>query len=100
MVNGRLVWIRVRTLSKMYALPVANTNCDGEKGELLTLELEKFLGVYVSSNINHNTKFHKLQLHFKYASTAQIKFVRKGFQALHPTVRYMAQNQEFAFTKM
>ena len=34
MVNGRLVWIRDCTLLKMYALPIAFTNRDGEKGEL------------------------------------------------------------------
>ena len=75
MVDGRLVWIRDCTLLKMYALPIAYTSCDGEKGELyITLELEK-LGVYVSSKMNHNTKF--VQLNKDYAITARIKFVRK-----------------------
>ena len=34
MVDGRLVWVRDRTLRKMYALPVTYTNRDGEKSEL------------------------------------------------------------------
>ena len=97
MVDGRLVWIRDCTLLIMYALPIAYTSCDGEKCELyITLELEK-LGVYVSSKMNHNTKFD--QLNKDYAITAQIKFVRKLIPGVASYVVDMAQNQEFAFTK-
>ena len=34
MVDGRFVWVRDRTLQKMYALPVTYTIRDGEKSEL------------------------------------------------------------------
>ena len=68
----------------------------GKKVNYITLELEK-LGVYVSSKMNHNTKFDRLSK--DYAITAQIKFVRKLIPGVASYVVDMAQNQEFAFTK-